>query len=146
MRISYSIMNIKFNYLITLIIVLHTSLFVCAQQGKKVTIYVYATVTSAELQSASFSKVFQVTIPDKEENLRASALNDVCDWVANDFRKYQLKNYQWKKYVSSFGKYAWNRNSLEEKRREEMSIKKRNGYTVSESSFQFSDSAYSNFK
>lgn len=138
MRISYSIMNIKFNYLITLIIVLHTSLLVCSQQGKKVTIYVYATVTSAELQSASFSKVFQVTIPDKEENLKASTLNDICDWIANDFRKYQLKNYQWKKYVSSFGKYAWNRKSLEEKRLEEMNTKKRNGYAITESNFQFS--------
>jgi hypothetical protein len=146
MRISYSIMNIKFNRLIILILVLLTGFVVCAQQEKKVIIYVYATVTSAELQAAAFSKVFPVSIVDKESNLNAAAINDVCDWIASDFKKYQLKNYQWKKYVSSFGKYAWNRNSLEEKRREEMSIKKRNGYIISESNFQFRDSAYSNFR
>lgn len=138
MRISYSIMHIKFNYIIALIIVLHTSLLVCAQQGKKVTIYVYATVTSAELQAAAFSKVFPVSIADNASNLNTAAINDVCDWIASDFKKYQLKNYQWKKYVSSFGKYAWNRKSLEEKRQEEMSTKKRNGYAITESNFQFS--------
>jgi hypothetical protein len=117
-----------------------------AQDGKKVTIYIYAVVTSAELQAASFSKVFPVTFTDKESNFNAVTINDICDLVANDFRKYQLKNYKWKKYVSSFGKYAWNRKSLEEKRIEEMSAKKRNGYSITESNFQFSYSAHSNFK
>ena len=137
MRISYSIMHIKFKYLLTLTIILHANFLAIAQEGKKVTIYVYATVTSAELQAAAFSKVFSVTISDNEANLKSSALNDVCDLIANDFRKHQLKNHQWKNYVSSFGKYGWNRKNLEEKRLDEMSTKKRNEYTVSESSFQF---------
>lgn len=126
-------------YCFMLLVGISVSSFKSVQQTT--TVYIYATVTSADVKATAFSDIFRITVEKSSAYNESSEKHSAAKKMENNFKKYMYINESWDKYVSTGSAWADSRSELEEKRLKAMESEKRRGYKVTSSLFSFSYSA-----